>query len=79
VLTLLIPWNGIEDFEVFRKILDGEEIMRPRLLHPTSDTTDARWDEIELCWSVDPSARPSAAMTMAFLKSELKALMDHVS
>jgi hypothetical protein len=44
----------------------------------TPDITDARWNVIELCWSVDPSARPSALMAMMFLRSELDALIDDV-
>ncbi|OJA20585.1 hypothetical protein AZE42_05376 [Rhizopogon vesiculosus] len=76
VLTLLTPWNDIDDHQVLHKILRGEEIRRPEMLHATSDITDARWNEIELCWSVDAPARPSALMAMTFLKSELEALTD---
>ncbi|OAX33738.1 kinase-like protein [Rhizopogon vinicolor AM-OR11-026] len=76
VLTLLIPWNGINEHRVLHKILCGKEIRRPEMPHSTSDITDARWNEIELCWSIDASARPSALMVMTFLKSELAALTD---
>jgi serine/threonine protein kinase len=79
VFTLRIPWNDIDDFQVFHKILAGEDITRPEILPTTCDITDARWNEIELCWSVDPSARPSALMAMDFLRSELEALTDYVS
>ncbi|KAJ8593068.1 kinase-like protein, partial [Rhizopogon salebrosus TDB-379] len=59
VFTLRIPWNDIDDFQVFHKILAGEDITRPEVLPTRYDITDARWNEIKLCWSVDPSARPS--------------------
>ncbi|OAX33739.1 kinase-like protein, partial [Rhizopogon vinicolor AM-OR11-026] len=73
VLTLLIPWNGIDDYQVLHKIHCGEEIRRPETPHVI---TDARWNEIELCWSIDALARPSALMVMDFLKNELEGLTD---
>ncbi|KAJ8593070.1 kinase-like protein [Rhizopogon salebrosus TDB-379] len=76
IFTLRIPWNGIDDYQVFHKILAGEKITRPEMPHTTPDITDARWNEIELCCSVNPSARPSALMAMDFLRSELEALTD---
>ena len=79
MLTLSLPWNDVDDFNVFQKILRGEEISRPEKSDATSDMTDARWNEIERCWSVDPSARPSALMAMDFLKNELDTLTDDVS
>ncbi|KAG1777032.1 kinase-like domain-containing protein [Suillus placidus] len=75
VLTLVIPWHDINDFNIIQKIFSGEDVSRPE----TSDITDARWDQIEQCWSVDPSARPSASMALDFLKSELEALKQDVS
>jgi hypothetical protein len=79
VLTLVSPWSNIDDYRVFRRILSGEEISRPEKSDATHDITDARWDEIQQCWSVDPSARPSALMVMDFLKSQLQAVADNVS
>ncbi|KAJ8581558.1 kinase-like protein [Rhizopogon salebrosus TDB-379] len=76
VFTLRVPWDDIDDYQVFHKILAREEITRPEILPTTRDVTDARWNEIELCWSVNPSARPSALMAMDFLRSELEALTD---
>ncbi|KAJ8596197.1 hypothetical protein M405DRAFT_220225 [Rhizopogon salebrosus TDB-379] len=76
VFTLRIPWNGIDDYRVFHKILAGEEITRSEIPHMTPDITDAHWNVMELCWSVDPSARPSALMAMDSLRSELEALTD---
>ncbi|KAG2127051.1 hypothetical protein BD769DRAFT_1605951, partial [Suillus cothurnatus] len=55
---------------VLQKILVGEDISRP----VTPDVTTARWNKIVLCWSFDVSARPSAAMAIDFLTSELEAL-----
>ncbi|OAX37207.1 kinase-like protein, partial [Rhizopogon vinicolor AM-OR11-026] len=78
VLTLFIPWGDIDDYQVLHKIHCGEEIRRPETPHATPDITDARWNEIELCWSIDAPARPSALMVMGFLKSELEALTDDV-
>jgi len=74
ILTLLIPWNGLDDFSVLHKILGREEIMRPEIPHATPDITDTRWNEIEHCWSFDAPARPSALMIMDFLTRELEAL-----
>jgi hypothetical protein len=79
VLTLVSPWSDIDDYGVFRRILSGEEISRPETSNATYDITDARWDKIQQCWSVDPSARPSASMAMDFLKSQLQAVADNVS
>jgi len=75
ILTLLIPWDGLDDLLVFKKILGGEEIMRPKIPHATPDITDARWNKIEWCWSVDAPRRPSALMIMDFLTRELGALI----
>lgn len=74
ILTLLIPWGGFDDYSVHRKILGGEEITRSEIPHATPDITDARWNKVEQCWSVNAPARPSALMIMGFLKSELEAL-----
>ncbi|KAG1742185.1 kinase-like domain-containing protein [Suillus lakei] len=79
LLTLVVPWHDIDDFKVVQKILSGEDISRPGISDATSDVTDARWNLIEQCWSVDPSARPSAFMAMDFLKSDLEAVTDEVS
>lgn len=79
MLALVIPWHDIDDFNVVQRILGGEDISRPDKLDARSDITDARWNHIEQCWSVDPSTRPSALMAMDFLKSELEALIDDVS
>ncbi|KAG1878197.1 kinase-like domain-containing protein [Suillus subluteus] len=76
VLTLVIPWHDVDEYKVVQKILGGEEILRPETSATTSDITDARWNQIEQCWSSDASARPSAFMAMNFLKSELEALTD---
>ena len=77
-MTLLIPWNNLDDVQVLQKLLMGEEIKRPKMPHATPDLTDARWNKIKLCWSVDTLTRPSASMAMTFLESELLALMDDV-
>ncbi|KAG0704684.1 kinase-like domain-containing protein [Suillus ampliporus] len=76
VLTLIIPWHDVDDWRVVQKILSGEDISRPEISDATSDITDARWNHIAQCWSVDPADRPSALMAMEFLKSELEALTD---
>lgn len=78
MLTLVIPWHDVDEFKVVRKILSGEEVLRPETSATTSDITDARWNQIQQCWSSDASARPSAFMAMDFLKSELEALTDGV-
>ncbi|KAG1892871.1 kinase-like domain-containing protein, partial [Suillus fuscotomentosus] len=54
VLTLVIPWNDMNDIVVLQRILRGEDISRPA----TPDMTTARWNEIAQCWSSDVSARP---------------------
>ncbi|KAJ8597345.1 kinase-like protein [Rhizopogon salebrosus TDB-379] len=77
VLTLVSPWSDIDDYGVFRRILSGEEISRPEKSDATHDITDARWDMIQQCWSVDPSARPSTSMAMDFLKSQIQAVADN--
>ncbi|KAG1719349.1 kinase-like domain-containing protein [Suillus lakei] len=74
LLTLVIPWHGIDEFKVVQKILNGEDIPRPEISEATSDITDARWNHIEQCWSIDPSTRPCAFMAMNFIKGELEAL-----
>ncbi|KAG2153881.1 kinase-like domain-containing protein, partial [Suillus clintonianus] len=80
LLTLIIPWYDIDEYQVVQKILSGEEIPRPEISAGTRyDITDARWNQIKQCWSVDPSARPSALMAMDYLKSELEAVTDDVS
>jgi hypothetical protein len=75
VLTLDIPWNDVKDYEVFRNILGGLVITRPA---SKPDITDARWKEIEWCWSADALARPSALMAVDFLRRELEALSGNV-
>lgn len=79
LLTLLIPWHDIDEIQVVQKILSGEDILRPVISDAMSDVTDARWNQIEQCWSVDPSTRPSAFEVMGFLKRELDALKQDVS
>ncbi|KAG2153917.1 kinase-like domain-containing protein, partial [Suillus clintonianus] len=79
LLTLVIPWHDIDDFKVVQKILSREEIPRPETSDGTSHVTDARWNQIEQCWSVDPSARPSAFMAMEFVKNELEVVKQDVS
>ncbi|KAG1812605.1 kinase-like domain-containing protein [Suillus subaureus] len=74
LLTLVIPWHGIDEIKVFQKILSGEEILRPAISDATSDVTDARWNHIEQCWSIDPPGRPCAFTAMNFVKGELEAL-----
>ncbi|KAG1727622.1 kinase-like domain-containing protein [Suillus lakei] len=78
LLTLVIPWHGIYEYRVVQKILSGEDIPRPEISEATSDVTDARWNQIEQCWSVDPSARPCAFTAMSFIKGELEALKQDV-
>jgi serine/threonine protein kinase len=79
LLTLVIPWHDIDEIRVVRKILSGEDIPRPGASKAMSDVTDARWNHIEQCWSIDPSARPYALTVMDFVKSELEALKQDVS
>ncbi|KAG2153918.1 hypothetical protein DEU56DRAFT_878455, partial [Suillus clintonianus] len=74
LLTLVIPWHDIDVYQVVKKIQSGEDIQRPEISDATSHVTDARWNQIELCWSVDPAARPSAFMVMEFVKKELEAV-----
>jgi serine/threonine protein kinase len=73
LLTLTIPWHDIDDYKVIQKIQNGEDIPRPEVSEVTSDVTNARWNHIEQCWSIDPSARPCAFMAMNFVKGELEA------
>ncbi|KAG2113727.1 kinase-like domain-containing protein, partial [Suillus discolor] len=79
LLTLTVPWYDIEDYRVIQKIQNGEDIPRPEISEATSDVTDARWNHIEQCWSIDPSARPCALTSMNFLVGELDALKQDVS
>jgi hypothetical protein len=79
LLTLIVPWHGIDVYSVVRKIQNGEDIPRPEISEATSDITHARWNHIEQCWSIDPSGRPSAFEAMGFLKRELEALEEDVS
>jgi hypothetical protein len=79
VLSLVIPWHDMDDYTIFQKILRREDISRPEISEATSDVTDARWNYIVQCWSVDPSARPSALMALDFMKSELETLKQDVS
>jgi hypothetical protein len=79
VLSLVIPWHDIDDYTIFQKILRGEDISRPEISEGTSDVTDARWNYIKQCWSIDSSARPSALMALDFIKSELETLKQDVS
>jgi serine/threonine protein kinase len=79
VLTLVIPWHGVDEYKVVKKIQSGEDISRPQISEATSDVTDARWNYIEHCWSIDPSGRPCAFKTMKFIKGELEALEQDVS
>ncbi|KAG1761960.1 kinase-like domain-containing protein [Suillus occidentalis] len=74
LLTLVIPWNDFDEIQVVQKILSGEDIPRPAISEATSDITDARWNHIEQCWSINPSDRPSAFEAMGFLKREQEAL-----
>jgi hypothetical protein len=74
LLTLVVPWHGIDEYKVVQKIQKGEEIPRPEISEAMSDVTDARWEHIEKCWLIDPSTRPSAFEAMGFLKRELEAL-----
>jgi hypothetical protein len=79
LLTLTIPWHDIDDYQVIQKILNEEDIPRPEVSEVTSDVTNARWNHIEQCWSIDPSARPCAFMAMNFVKGELEAFNQDVS
>ncbi|KAG1896018.1 kinase-like domain-containing protein, partial [Suillus fuscotomentosus] len=58
LLTLTVPWHDIDDYRVIQKIQNGEDVPRPEVSEATSDVTDARWDHIKQCWSIDPAARP---------------------
>ncbi|KAG1742232.1 kinase-like domain-containing protein [Suillus lakei] len=71
LLTLVVLWHDIDDFKVIQKIQSGEDIPRPEISEATSDVTDARWNHIEQCWSIDPSARPCAFTAMNFINGEL--------
>ncbi|KAG2337553.1 kinase-like protein [Suillus weaverae] len=73
LLTLTVPWHDIDEYKVVQKIQNGEDIPRPEISEATSDITDARWNHIEQCWSIDSSARPCAFTTMNFIKGELEA------
>ncbi|KAG2033523.1 kinase-like domain-containing protein [Suillus americanus] len=74
LLTLTVPWHDIDEYKVMQKILKGEDIPRPEVSETTSDVTDTRWNWIERCWSIDPSARPCALVAMNFITGELEAL-----
>ncbi|KAG1799837.1 uncharacterized protein HD556DRAFT_70290 [Suillus plorans] len=74
LLTLILPWHDIDEYRVIHKIQNGEDVPRPEVSEATSDVTDARWDHIEQCWSIDPPARPCALTAMNFIKGELEAL-----
>ncbi|KAG1870421.1 kinase-like domain-containing protein [Suillus tomentosus] len=76
LLTLIIPWHDIDEYKIIQKIKNGEDISRPEVSKATSDVTDARWDHIEQCWSIDPSARPCALTAMNFITGELEALIQ---
>ncbi|KAG1742184.1 hypothetical protein EDB19DRAFT_1702713 [Suillus lakei] len=76
LLTLVVLWHDIDDFKVVQKIQSGEDIPRPEIPEATSDVTDARWNHIKQCWSIDPSARPCAFSAMNFVGGELEALKD---
>jgi hypothetical protein len=75
VLTLDIPWNDVKYYDVLQNILNGQDITRPA---SKPDITDARWKEIERCWSAEALARPSARMAADFLRRELEALAGNV-
>ncbi|KAG2072300.1 kinase-like protein [Suillus decipiens] len=79
VLSLVVPWHDIDDYKILQRILRGEDISRPEISDATSDITDVRWSQIEQCWSVDPSARPSALMVLDFINNELKGSKQDVS
>ncbi|KAG1837933.1 kinase-like domain-containing protein [Suillus subalutaceus] len=79
LLTLTVPWHNIDEYKVMQKIQKGEDIPRPEISEVTSDVTDAHWNHIEQCWSIDPSARPCAFTAMNFIKGELEALKQDVS
>ncbi|KAG1851685.1 kinase-like domain-containing protein [Suillus subluteus] len=74
LLTLTVPWHDIDEYKVMQKIQKGEDVPRPGVSEATSDVTDARWNHIEQCWSIDPSARPCAFAAMNFITGELEAL-----
>jgi hypothetical protein len=65
----------VEDYNVLQNISDGQDIMRPA---SKPDITDARWKEIERCWSADVLVRPSALMAVDFLRRELGTLTGNV-
>lgn len=79
LLTLTIPWHGIDDYEVVQKILNGEEIPRPEMSYALSDMTDDRWNQIKDCWSVNESDRPSAFTAMDLVQKQLEASKIDVS
>ncbi|KAG2036984.1 kinase-like domain-containing protein [Suillus americanus] len=74
LLTLTVPWHDIDEYKVMQKIQKGEDISRPEISETTSDITDVRWNHIEHCWSIVPSARPCALTAMNFITEELGAL-----
>ncbi|KAG1799820.1 kinase-like domain-containing protein [Suillus plorans] len=78
LLTLIVPWHNIDEYEVLQKIQNGEDVSRPEIFEAMSDVTDARWNYIEQCWSIDPSARPCALTSMNFVTGELETLKQDV-
>ncbi|KAG1749596.1 hypothetical protein EDD22DRAFT_808530 [Suillus occidentalis] len=74
LLTLIVPWHDINEYNIVQRIQRGEVIPRPEISKATSNVTDAQWNHIEQCWSIHPSIRPSAFEAMGFLKREQEAL-----
>jgi hypothetical protein len=79
LLTLVPPWHRVSQLKFLEKIFNRVGISRPEISEATSDVTDARWNCMKQCLSVDPFARPSALIAMDFLKSELETVTDDVS
>ncbi|KAG2153649.1 uncharacterized protein EDB93DRAFT_1133962 [Suillus bovinus] len=74
LLTLTVPWHDIDEFQVLQKIQNGEAIPRPDVSGAMSDVTNAFWNHIEQCLSMDPPARLCAFVAMTFIADRLKAL-----
>ncbi|KAG2153676.1 uncharacterized protein EDB93DRAFT_208721 [Suillus bovinus] len=79
VLALSVPWHDVDEYDVVKKIQNGECIPRPEVSTATSDVTDTRWNHIKQCWSINPSARPCALAARNFIAGEQEALKQDVS
>ncbi|CAE6443834.1 unnamed protein product, partial [Rhizoctonia solani] len=61
VMTGILPYDGVREPSIMRRILAGKVPSRPETHIPAGvDQADRLWSLITSCWAFDPKERPEA-------------------